>query len=110
MIPRLRVTLEGGDGPVEVITRPVDLFAAEEAVGFDPLGELTAASTVGTVSTRVLRGLVALAWAGYNRTHGGALSLEDFTAQLVEVPTVADPDDDEAGVDARPTLAAASTG
>jgi hypothetical protein len=108
-VARLTVVLED-KGPVTLTLRPADLFAAEEALGFDPLAELTAASTVGAVSTRVLRGLVGLAWAAYSRTvaDGPGLSFELFATQLESMPEVETEEDDAEA--ARPTPAAVSTG
>lgn len=102
---RITVTLEGEAGPVELVTRPVDLFAAEAELGFDPLTELTTTATVGAVSSRVLRGLCGLAWAAYRRTSGKDMSLDVFLAALEVIPTVGDPED----TDVRPTPAAVST-
>jgi len=103
---RITVALEGEGAPVELITRPVDLFTAEAAIGYDPLSEIATAATVGAVSTRILRGLIALAWAAYNRGNpGAALTLEVFTERLEAMPTVKTEEEDS-----RPTPAAVSTG
>lgn len=113
---RLRLELDD-HAPQLVSVRLADAFAAEDAIGFDPL-EAIVTMGGGRMSTRAMRATVAVAWAAWVRTMDDGMTLDKFGASLCAIPVAVDDagnpvvvDDDDAGaVMPRPTVAGPPSG